>query len=216
MIARVLATTADPSKDMADIFGRPEFRRTPSWWDRITSWFGDIADHLSFSWLGSVGQFLLWLLLVAAVVALVWWVRRKLSGRSWRRRRSTDADEVVPIDLDGITDPGALRSAVAAYEEERDYKQAILFRYRELVMALMAARSVSTEPGRTTGELRLDVAASTPAATPSFDAATDIFEVTWFSDHPPTPAEFDRLDRHVTDTLAAAGIAPRPLTGASS
>lgn len=92
-----------------------------------------------------------WLLLVAAVVALVWWVRRKLSGRSWRRRRSTDADEVVPIDLDGITDLGALRSAVAAYEEERDYKQAILFRYRELVVALMAARSVSTEPGRTTG-----------------------------------------------------------------
>ena len=50
--------------------GRAEFRRTPSWWDRITSWFGDIADHLSFSWLGPVGQFLLWLLLVAAVVAL--------------------------------------------------------------------------------------------------------------------------------------------------
>ena len=138
----MLTAAADPSKDMADIFGRPEFRRTPSWWDRITSWFGDIADHLSFSWLGPVGQFLLWLLLVAAVVALAWWVRRKLRGRSWRRQRATDADEVVPIDLDGITDPGALRSAVAAYEEERDYKQAILFRYRELVMALMAAREI--------------------------------------------------------------------------
>lgn len=205
----------DPSKQMTDIFGRPEFRRTPSWWDRFTSWLGDVFGHLSFSWLGPVGQFLLWILLVVAVLALAWRLRRALRGRTWRRKRTSEADEVVPIDLDSITDPTALRAAVSGFEEERDYKQAILFRYRELVVALMAARAVSTEPGRTTGELRLDVAASTPAAARAFATATDIFEVAWFSDHPSTPSEFHELDRHVVDTLAATGL-QRPLAGASS
>lgn len=196
---------ADPAGDMVDIFGRDEFDRSPGWFERFRTAVGDVLDHLSLSWLGPVGQFVLWLLLVVAVVALGAWLWRRIQAR--RRRRTDRRDDVVPIALDATTDPDELRAARGVSEHERDYKQAILLRYRELVVMLMRQRLVSAAPGRTTGELRLDLADSAPPAFESFDAASDIFEVAWFSDHPSSSAEFGRLDRLADDTLRLAAPA---------
>ena len=197
----------DPSSDMADIFRRSEFQRTPSWWDRLWSAVGDAFDHLSFSWLGTAGQFVLWILLIIAALALGSWLWRRWRSRSRRDRERTPEDDVVPIAVDSITDPDELRDAHAAFARERDYQQAILFRYRELVAVLMRERLVTNQAGRTTGELRVDLRASSSTAAPAFDAATTIFEVAWFSDHPATPEEFDDLDRLATETLALVGMA---------
>lgn len=211
--------TGEPSKDMVEIFGREEFDRSPSWWSRMWSGIGDFFSSLSFSWLGPVGQFLLWLVLVVAVLALLLflWRQWKAGGLRFRRRRreKPEPSDIVPIEIDTITDPDQLRAERAAFEEERDYKQAILFRYRELVVTLMAARLVSNEPGRTTGELSVDVAGSAPLARPAFGRATDIFEVTWYSDHPPSREEFERLDREATEALAATH-SPAVATGSGS
>ena len=197
----------DPAKDMTDIFRRPEFDRSPSWWDRMWSAVGRFFKSLSFSWLGPVGQFVLWLLLIVVVVAVGVFLWRHLRRRGWRwpwRRRKRDETTVVPIEIDSVTDPDQLREERVGFVTDRDYKQAILVRYRELVATLMAARLVPVEPGRTTGELRGDVAATVPAAAGPFAEATDIFEVTWFADHPPTEEEYLRLDLLARTTTAAA------------
>lgn len=194
----------DASDDMVTIFRRPEFDRSPGWWERTWESITDAFDGLSFSWLGPVGQFLLWLLLIVVVVAIVVTAWRLWTGRGPRRRKKRhDSGDVVPIDLDDLTDPAEIAARRAAFEQARDYKQAILFRYREAVLTLMQRRLVSTEPGRTTGELRIDVASTRPDLGAVFDSASTIFELAWYSDHGSTADEFHELDRHVTSVIAA-------------
>jgi len=209
----VIVQPAAPD-EMVDIFRRSEFDRTPGWWSRTWSAIGDAFGNLSFSWLGPVGQFVLWLLLVAAVVALVVWLRRRWLAR---RRRADEEDDVdageVALDVDASTDPEALRDTRRRSEAQRDYKQAVLFSYRALVVTVMRAGLAPNVPGRTTGELRRDVADAVPAVDADFDAATTIFEVAWFSDHSSTPADLDRLDALAAAVLrgcGAPGVATDP------
>lgn len=215
-IGPLVAVFLDDPEDMAEIFERPEFDRSPGWWERFTDSVGSFFRSLSFSWLGPVGQFLMWLLLIAAVAALVWWIARQWkAGRFRRRRKRTDDDiEIVPIDIDAITDPGQLAASRDAFETARDYKQAVLVSYRLLVVALMDRGVVSREPGRTTGELRAEVQATRPQVASSFGAATELFEVVWFSDHGCSHDELDRIDRWSAETLRGLGVGVESTVGA--
>jgi len=58
----------------------------------------------------------------------------------------------------------------------------MLARYRELVGTLVDDRVLSNVPGRTTGELRLELAAEVPEAAGWFDEATTLFELPWYAD----------------------------------
>lgn len=218
MIATVLSGMqgADPGKDMVDVFGGAEFDRSPSWWDRFTDSVGAFFDSLSFSWLGPVGQFLVWVLLIAVAAALVWLLVRALVGwrPSLRRGSSTDTGpSSAGVRLDDLFDPDSLPPP-AAFTDAGDHKRAILLRYRQLVLTFMDRRLVAREPGRTTGELRSQVATAHPQVAAPFGRATDIFEVAWFSNHPSTAQELAELDALASElALWAGGTRPAGLPG---
>ena len=65
---------------------------------------------------------------------------------------------------------------------------ALRARYRQLVRTLVDRRQLPDIAGRTTGELREDLARTTPDAGEAFDTASLLFELAWYA-HVPTGAE---------------------------
>ena len=139
---------------------------------------------------GGFGTLLVVLLVAALVAFLVWLVLALL-----RQRRAGDEDEVdeeLDEDLDEPVErrvvdherpPDTWRSAAEEHRHAGRYRQAIRCEYRALVGDLARAGIVDEIPGRTSGEERVQLAELAPQVAPDFDAAADIFDEAWFSDH---------------------------------
>jgi hypothetical protein len=63
---------------------------------------------------------------------------------------------------------------------------------------------LSSEPGRTTGELRAELAGTLPVAAGWFDEATTLFELPWYADAHTGPDERRRFAELATSVVAAA------------
>ena len=178
------------------VFVRGEFRRNRTIVERILAWIRDHLPHSSGPTPAAGGssglaQLVLYLLGFAVVVLLVWIVVRVVRTRV---RRSVVEDEVDPephIDEERTT--AEWRSDAEVAESEGRWKDAIRFRYRELVAGLVEVGAVEPVAGRTTGELRADVARSSPAVAEAFSDASLLFEMPWYADRPTGPAENARL-----------------------
>lgn len=202
-----------------EVFSRAEFERHRTLLERIAEWFAKLfrgreprMGQLNAPSGGSaLGELLLYLLLAAAVVVAVWLVVRTLRTRRVKRvEHELDDDPLVEEERAAVE----WRSDAERAEAEGRWKDAMRDRYRELVAELVERRVLPDVAGRTTGELRLDMAAHAPVAAEPFSEACLLFELPWYADVATGPDENARLRALTNEVLTATARieAPRAAT----
>jgi hypothetical protein len=192
-----------------EVLSRPEFGDAPlTLLERIARWivdrFGDLFGELpsgSPGAPGGGGSGLLTLLLLAAVVVVLVLVVRALLRQP--RLRRTDADPEPTIDVTEHLSASGWERQAAEHEAEGRWKQALRCRFRALLERLADRGVIDEVPGRTTGELRAEVAGRAPGADADFAAAADLFDVAWYGDADTGPDEVRRLVELAAAVLAA-------------
>lgn len=185
-----------PRDDMAEVFREPRFDRSPSWISRAGSavrrGVHRVVDAVPF---GTLGRFLAWIALALAVAFAVLIVGRAIRRAVARRRLAGGEDAILDDVLGDLDERSAEQWATDAHASEarRDWKEAIRCRYAEIVGTAFATGCAVAEPGRTTGELRRDVAAAREDCADAFAELTDIFELVWFADRAATSASHERV-----------------------
>lgn len=147
------------------------------------------------------------ILLVAALVA-VGYVASILLRQPRRRRPDDDGDPEVEL-----APHRTARQWLAAAEQaeaEGRWKEGLRARFRGLVEELTEGRVVPEVAGRTTGELRVDVAAGVPAAAAAFGEAAELFDRAWYGDLPTGPDEARRFAAAAAAVLAEVPKRPAP------
>lgn len=191
-----------------EVFERPEFDESPNVIQRVLDW---IARHLprgsvGGDFTGAAGQLLTYVLFV--VVALVVVAVVLLVIRGWVRRRRPAEPDVEIEEEEPERTVGEWQREAERYEAEGVWREALRCRYRELVGRLVEREAVSPVPGRTTGELRVDVADSIPTAAAAFDEVSTAFELAWYAGLPTGEAENRRV-RDLSVVVLAAPIVRR-------
>lgn len=139
------------------------------------------------------------ILLVVAVVAVGFIVHVLI--RQPRRARSDDDDDPAP-EVEPHRTARQWSSAAEEAEAAGRWKDGLRARFRALVEELTEGRVVPEVAGRTTGELRADVAAGLPAAAASFAVAAELFDRAWYGDLPTGPEESRRFAAAAAAVLA--------------
>jgi hypothetical protein len=219
----VILQAPDPSpSELTDevrrVMSREEFQYPKGPIDRLTEWINEQLERLFGSAepttstapnLGGLGAVIAWLLIVVAVVAVVavvvYVVRHQV-----RRRRPADPD--LEVEIEHRRSAREWASDAERLEADGDWKGALRARYRHLVRTLVDRGQLPDTAGRTTGELREDLARTTPGATEAFDTASLRFELAWYAD-------LAADEQQVAELRAAAALvldAPYDAAGASS
>jgi hypothetical protein len=183
-----------------EIVGRPEFQvPEPSLIERAQDWVSrQIGEILTAAANGGAGS-LVGILVVLALVALVVWFAVR-----YGRTVQVDA-RVGGFTVEGVhrRSPGEWRAEAERFEAAGQWKEALRARYRALVGDLVAEGLLDDVAGRTTGELRADLAARAPERAADFGAASELFELAWYADRPTGPEESARFQALAA---AAAGV----------
>ena len=210
------AAPADPSvvrEQVRRVMSGDGYSYEPSIMERIGQWISDRLEELfrgtggtvpgSFG--GGIGSVVAWLMILAAAALVV-----TVLVVAWRRRlprRSADEDlESVEVEHRRPAEDWA--ADAARQEAAGEWKAALRSRYRELVRSLVDRGQLPDVAGRTTGELRVDLDATTPGAAGPFDEASVLFEMAWYAQLP-TGQEENRRFREA----AARVLAAEPLPG---
>ncbi len=162
----------------------------------------------------SIVSLLLWVLLIAAVVGLLYlllrWAATK-SGRTLALRKSPAGDDgdgdVVERDavaVDRSREPINWRAEAEQHRLAGRYRDALRCRYRALVGDLARRGLIDEIPGRTTGEERAQLRRVTPAASAPFNSAADLFDGAWYGHSDVDAADDDRFQALERDVLATA------------
>lgn len=184
-----------------DVMARQEFQRPePTLLERVQEWVGERLGEL-FEGLtgGGAGSLIGWIILVAAIGALIWSLTRL--GRSVRADPALSAR----VRIDQGRTPDAWRAEAEGFEAEGRWKEALRCRYRALLGDLVRAGVIDDVPGRTTGEYRREVDAGLPAASGSMDEATELFELAWYADRPTGPDESRRF-RDAAESVISVSV----------
>lgn len=202
---------AELTEDVRRVMARDEFRYEKSWFDRLAEWIGRQLERLfgdgdpsgpasGASFAGGIGSVLAWLLIVVAALAIiaviVYVVRRRVA------RVPDDDGPETEIEIEHRRSARAWASDADRLEAEGDWKGALRARYRHLVRTLVDRGQLPDVPGRTTGELREDLALTTPDATEAFDTASLLFELAWYAHVPTGPDEAARFADAAEEVLA--------------
>jgi hypothetical protein len=196
-----------------DVMSGSAYDYSPSILERIQEWIGDLFDRVlpdggpapAGTFGGGAGSLVGFLVVALALAALVVVVVAVVRNRVAR----PPAEEA----LSGSEIEHRRRADDWASEADRreaagEWKEAIRARYRALVRTLVDRRQLPDIAGRTTGELRADLARTTPAASEDFDTASLLFELPWYADVATGPEENARF-RAATDRVLAAGPVDR-------
>jgi hypothetical protein len=209
LLARQQPPVQDPDdvREAADeVLSRPEFGEAPTTLlQRIGDWiadlFGDPPSRTVETRAGSGGSGLLTLLLLLLLVVLLVLVVRALIRQP--RLRRTDADPEPTIEVTEHHDAAAWSRAAVDHEAAGDWREALRCRFRALLEQLVERGVVDEVPGRTTGELRLEVADRAPAAAGDFAEVADLFDAAWYGEADTGPDDVRRLLDHADRVLAA-------------
>ncbi len=200
--------------DVRDVLERAEFDYSPSVLERFFEWIGEQLSKLfqpgdgagaGASFGGGIGALIGWLLIVAAVVAILvvaFWV---ISNRT-RRSRPTHDDPLSPVEIEHRRRADEWMSDAERWESSGEWKEALRARYRNLVRVLVDRRQLPDVPGRTTGELRSDLDSTTPDARDAFDTCCLLFELAWYANVATGPEENRRFHASADQVHAAAAI----------
>ncbi len=200
------------------VMAREEFQYDKSWFDRLSEWIGRQLDKLfggdgggsvpagGSTFGGGIGSVLAWLLILVAVAAVVAVVVYVVAHRV--RRPADDDEPATSTEIEHRRTAKQWAGDVDRLEAEGDWKGAMRARYRHLVRTLVDRRQLPDVAGRTTGELRVDLAATTPDASDAFDTASLLFELAWYA-HLPTGSEQAEQFRAAAEVVLAARPAHR-------
>jgi hypothetical protein len=182
--------SAEDARQAADqILADDRYREpTPTLLERVQDWIDDLFADLFGSLADAGGGFVGWILLAAAVAAIVFFVLR-FGGSVQPDRRVAEAEVMVEL----TRSPGEWREEAARLEREGRYKEALRCLYRALVADLVARDLIPEIPGRTAGEYVRDIAANAPDQAPAFAAATELFELAWYANAPTGAPECARF-----------------------
>lgn len=203
--------------EVSEVLSDPAYDYSPSLLDRIGDWISDRLDDLfpdtapgvgGGTFAGGVGSLVAWVMIalaVAAVVAVVVVaVRNRVRKASVEEPLSASEVEHRRMAADWADEAERLEAA-------GEWKEALRARYRALVRTLTDRRQLPDIAGRTTGELRGDLARTTPDATGDFDDASLLFELAWYADvatGADENARFRSLAERVLDALPTDRIDP--------
>lgn len=192
--------TADEARAAAEaILARPEFQPPPrSLLDVISEAIGEVFDRIAVPALGGGrGNAIAWVLVVLGIAVTAVFVYRFVTSAtpSAARRERQLGDPKRPA--------GDWRDEAERAEGAGRWKDALRYRYRELVAELAERGLLEEVPGRTAGEYRQQLAARAPDRQAPFATATDLFERAWYGDEPTGEAELRRFRANAGDVLAA-------------
>ncbi len=206
---------ADPAvvRDrVRDVMSRPAFSYEPSWIERLMRWLGDQLQKLfgddvpgtpgSFG--GGIGTVVAWVLILAAVAALVFLVVRIVATRS-RARRSAATEPLSDAEVEHRRRAADWLADAERFESAGAWKEAMRARYRHLIRVLVDRRQLPDLPGMTTGELRVALGSSTSLAADEFDTCCVLFELPWYA-NVPTGVEDNARFRVAADRVLAAPV----------
>lgn len=166
----------------------------------------------------SIVSLLLWVLLIAAVIGLLYMVLRSLAKKSGRARKrkqpvvGDDDDDLVERDavaVDRSREPVNWRAEAEQHRRAGRYRDALRCRYRALVGDLARRGLIDEIPGRTTGEERVQLSLITPAASTPFNSAADLFDGAWYGHLEVDAADDDHFQVLERDVLESAVQARR-------
>ncbi|WCO68868.1 DUF4129 domain-containing protein [Iamia majanohamensis] len=178
--------------------------------DRARDWFDGRLPDLSGPGQGAADG--LSIVIVAVVVlgaaALAAWV-----VASTRRSRAAPADDPVDsdVELTPLRSPREWGAEAERCEAAGDHRGAVRARFRAVTATYVERDLVVDAPGRTAGELRRDLAARAPEASPAFAPLADLFEEVWFGS---SDADTDASAAARRSAEAAVAAAPRAPTAA--
>ena len=162
---------------------------------------------------------LLWLLLIASVVGLLFLLVRFVSERTGGGRNKPakaddddDDDDLVERDavaVDRSREPLNWRSEAEEHRRAGRFRDALRCRYRALVGDLARRGLIDEIPGRTTGEERAQLRRVIPDASRPFNAAADLFDGAWYGHRDVDAAADDQFQSLERDVLASAVQAKR-------
>lgn len=190
---------------MREIFERSEFQRSKSLVERILDWiarrFGGPSDAAvgGSAWGGAVADIVLWVVLALLAVGLVLLIVQVVRNR--RPKAKKTGKPPADVEVEEQRSASEWSSEAERLEADGRWKEAIRCRYRELVARLVDAGVAVPLAGRTTGELRSDVAGKAPEAAPEFSQATGLFELPWYADAPTGPVESEQFKALAADVL---------------
>lgn len=178
----------DVSRRVRELMEQPEFRYDKSILDRIGEWigrqldrlFGEVDPTTTGTFGGGAGSFVAWLIIALALVAVVATILYVVLRRV--RRAVPEGDPDLVSEIEHATPAAHWAREAERHEAEGRWKDAMRCRYRELVRTLVDRRQLPDVAGRTTGELRGDLARTTPDAASDFDRASLRFELAWYAD----------------------------------
>ena len=197
-----------------DILGRDEFQPPErSLLERIGDWIEDLLGGEGGSGAegaeaapGTGGSSPITVVLFVLAVAAVGYLAYHLLRHPGRRRDPEVEDPAIEVERH--RGPREWVADAERAEAEGRWKDGLRCRFRALVEQLVEDRIVPELVGRTSGELRADVAAAAPGAAGAFDEAADLFDRAWYGDLPTGAAEAERFTRDAELVLAAGEAAP--------
>lgn len=208
------ANPADVREDVRDVMSRREFSYEKSITERIGDWLAERLEDLfggpagaGGTFGGGVGSVIAWVIIGLAVAGAVAAVVVALRRRQ-RRGRDDGEPALSEVEVEHRRSSVDWAREAARFESEGRWKEALRARFRELVRTLVDRRQVPDVAGRTTGELRGDLSATTPGAAEDFDTACLLFELAWYA-HVPAGAEEVRRLREAAAVVLAAPVQDR-------
>lgn len=196
-----------------DILDGDEYRapdtRDRSVIDRVREWISDQLPDLGGPGTGAGGDAVAYgvfgVVVLGGIAAIAYVI-----ARTQGTRRAPDTDADADIDVTPLRTPDEWDTEAERCERAGDHRGAVRARFRALTTTLARRDLVADTPGRTAGELRVDVAERAPALTPAFGAVADLFEQVWFGGGTAGP-EQSAAARDLARTALAA--APRRAAG---
>lgn len=186
------------------VMSERRFSYEPSLLERIGDWLAERVDLPGLggggTFGGGAGAWVAWLIIAVAAVLVVVAVVQAVRGRP---SKAGDDGPATEAEVEHRRRAGEWASDAERFEAEGRWKDAVRARYRELVRTLVDRRQLPDVPGRTTGELRRDLATTTPDAADAFDTACLVFELAWYADVPVGPEQLQRLRAAATAVLGA-------------
>lgn len=157
--------------------------------EKVRDWIRDRIPRLSRPGGAKAGDGLsrLLSLLVVGVagglaVALIVFVVVRIRRGSRVDGGDDDGDDGGDIEVTPLRSTSEWASEAERLETAGEWRPAMRARYRELVGVLIDRELLADVPGRTPGEHRVELAIAASTAAPPFDAATAMFQASWYGD----------------------------------
>lgn len=160
-----LAQQKEPRKEIAEVLKAPEFgheRQVMRWVPRGSDAKPTVPDFTFARWVAQLVQYVLWALVVVAVVYLLWWIARTLPrfGRQPPPERYQAPAALFGMELAPQTLPADVPGAALKLLADGAPREALGLLYRASLSRLVHERGVELQPSHT----ELEVLALAPSS----------------------------------------------------